>query len=247
MEGNFKVRCIETSTTWYTSGKIYEIKNGKITDDDGEQYPLCKRLENIEGLREYAPHYTWELIEEPKPYTIVKQDKYEVGDKVKVREDLILNGLYNGFSFTYSMFKLIGNIVTIESVVSTNKYRIDELGFTWTNEMLEGKVIETTYREVSRQAEVGEWIKVVGWVGPSNFCGTIGIVEEIYGDYVTIHHDKIVWRKDADRDGETTNFSTNNHTKYVVLENYTPELKEKTIADFTDDELLTEIARRLKK
>ena len=83
---------------------------------------------------------------------------------------------------------------------------------------------KSTVREVKRPARVGEWIRVVD-IEDSKFNGTIGIVERKHDDYITIHHDKIVWRKDAERDGETTGFSSKNHTRYVVLENYQPEDK----------------------
>lgn len=69
MNGNFKVRCAKAVHSWFTTGKIYEIKDGKITDDDGEFYPLSKRLENIEELRGYASGNEWELVTEAKPST----------------------------------------------------------------------------------------------------------------------------------------------------------------------------------
>lgn len=36
---NGKVVCIKTGYDWWTVGKVYEVKDGIITRDDGEQYP----------------------------------------------------------------------------------------------------------------------------------------------------------------------------------------------------------------
>jgi hypothetical protein len=179
--------------------------------------------------------------EEPKPYTIVKQDKYEVGDKVKIVDKTPADAC-----FGTGMGKWLGKIMTVrrnkypyemeedagECVTNDNKY----LGWNWHQNAIEGKVIEATYREVSRPAKVGELIKIVkaekGWhEGYDN--GAVFKVEEMLKNregcgiiakpYHVIAHE------------------------YVVLENYTPEPKEKTIADFTDDEVMADVARRLKK
>lgn len=40
---NGKVVCIKTKYSWWTVGKVYEVKDGIITHDDGGQYP---RLDN---------------------------------------------------------------------------------------------------------------------------------------------------------------------------------------------------------
>lgn len=36
---NGKIVCIKTGYDWWTIGKVYEVKDGIITRDDGEQYP----------------------------------------------------------------------------------------------------------------------------------------------------------------------------------------------------------------
>lgn len=44
------------STCHLTVGKIYEVKDGKFTNDEGDIYPLCDPLHNIEELRGYLAH-----------------------------------------------------------------------------------------------------------------------------------------------------------------------------------------------
>lgn len=66
--------------------------------------------------------------------------KYKVGDKVKVREDLIENKCYGSQTFVDKMMKLKGKEVTIKSTYdydNIDEYRIVESGYTWTNEMFE--------------------------------------------------------------------------------------------------------------
>jgi hypothetical protein len=68
--------------------------------------------------------------------------KYKVGDKVRVREDLKLNGWYkmeNGKykdTFVGKMERLRGKVVTIKS--AKDKYRIEESDYNWTDEMFAG-------------------------------------------------------------------------------------------------------------
>lgn len=62
--------------------------------------------------------------------------KYKVGDKVKVREDLIVNDVYGCCYFILSMDKCKGSILTIKSVFS-NYYTVEENKWSWTDDMLE--------------------------------------------------------------------------------------------------------------
>lgn len=62
--------------------------------------------------------------------------KYKVGDKVKVRSDLVVGKSYGEHTFVHDMIKFSGKIVTIESVWKQG-YRIEEDTYWWTDEMLE--------------------------------------------------------------------------------------------------------------
>lgn len=53
--------------------------------------------------------------------------KYKVGDKVKVRKDLVLGKNYSGWNFVNSMAKFMGKTVTIKEFSSlSGTYRIEE-------------------------------------------------------------------------------------------------------------------------
>lgn len=64
--------------------------------------------------------------------------KYKIGDKVRVRTDLVVDDCYGGYSFTEGMEKYAGQIVTIDALLD-DKYLIDEdlCFWCWTEEMFE--------------------------------------------------------------------------------------------------------------
>lgn len=62
--------------------------------------------------------------------------RFKVGDKVKVRRDLIVGEAYGYESFVRYMENMKGKTVTIKEVCS-DSYRIEETGFWWTYEMFE--------------------------------------------------------------------------------------------------------------
>lgn len=66
--------------------------------------------------------------------------KFKVGDKVRVRKDLINGCYYGNYRFVHSMKNHCGEIVTIESVERDGSYRILEDVYNWTDEMFEEKV-----------------------------------------------------------------------------------------------------------
>lgn len=64
--------------------------------------------------------------------------KYKVGDKVRIREDLVTGGNYGGYVAVDDMTDMCGSVVTIEDVDKSG-YGIkeDPKGYTWTDEMFE--------------------------------------------------------------------------------------------------------------
>lgn len=80
--------------------------------------------------------------------------KYKVGDKVKVRSDLVSGELYGALYARDEMCRLCGEIATIETVYN-EYYRIVESGYCWTEEMLEPVEEELTAEEAIKiQAEM---------------------------------------------------------------------------------------------
>lgn len=67
--------------------------------------------------------------------------EYKIGDKVRVREDLVVDQQYGKYIFSHSMTPFKGKIVTISKVTSS-KYEIkgDPRSFWWTEEMFSEKV-----------------------------------------------------------------------------------------------------------
>ena len=64
--------------------------------------------------------------------------KFKVGDKVRVRKDLIPDTKYGDVYFVYSMKNMCGKIVTIKDFYSDNcNMYLKEIGYLWSPEMLE--------------------------------------------------------------------------------------------------------------
>lgn len=68
-----------------------------------------------------------------------KMMKYKVGDKVKIREDLVMGGTYGGSVAVDDMTDMGGSVVTIERVGEKFGYYIEEDldDYCWTDEMFE--------------------------------------------------------------------------------------------------------------
>lgn len=65
--------------------------------------------------------------------------RYNVGDIVKVKEDLKMNQIYGEYYVASDMLKFCGRKVTIKSV-EYDSYTILESGFYWTDEMFEENI-----------------------------------------------------------------------------------------------------------
>ena len=65
--------------------------------------------------------------------------KYNVGDKVRVRKDLVNYSEYGGELFVRGMQQFKGKVVTICRLLDDKYFiREDTSEYAWTNEMLEG-------------------------------------------------------------------------------------------------------------
>ena len=87
---------------------------------------------------------------------------YKVGDKVKVRKDLVVDKDYGGYDFVSSMEKFKGEIVTIESV-DGNHYHIEEdeseFKYGWVDEMLEPIKVVTNWDKVKEELNLEDFVK----------------------------------------------------------------------------------------
>ena len=107
--------------------------------------------------------------------------KYKVGDKVRVRTDLIVDKIYGADKFILSMCKFKGKICTIKEICDKcYLFEEDDDEWYWTDEMLED-VSDNNVGEIkARTVDVGYYLK---------FCGH-RVIENVYqcgidgqGDY----------------------------------------------------------------
>lgn len=75
--------------------------------------------------------------------------KYKVGDKVRVRKDLVGGEYYGEVLARDNMSRICGETVTIDTVYD-GFYRIVEYGYCWTDEMFEPVEEELTAEEAIR-------------------------------------------------------------------------------------------------
>lgn len=74
--------------------------------------------------------------------------KYKVGDKVRVRKDLVGYSSYGGCSFLREMESFIGKVVTIRKVIDEEYTILEDDGeYAWTEEMFEGLAEKMTTAE----------------------------------------------------------------------------------------------------
>jgi hypothetical protein len=95
--------------------------------------------------------------------------KYKIGDKVRVREDLVVDKTYDSVYFVENMAYWRGRVVTISDIIDNYYYKIkedeaDKKGFrySWTDEMFED-VPENNAGEIkARTVDVGYYLKFCG-------------------------------------------------------------------------------------
>lgn len=162
--------------------------------------------------------------------------KYKVGDKVRIRKDLVMGGNYGDSVAVDDMVDMGGNVVTIERVGNLGYYiEEDPDGYCWTDEMFEGLVEEELTAE--------ETIKVFGDLCARGCkdCELGKLVKEsrylFCSDYRREHPDKVVeiikrWKKDHEKKEVETEFANIvrviedlGYTKKCVYEEDVTEVK----------------------
>lgn len=66
--------------------------------------------------------------------------KFKVGDKVRVREDLVVDRKYGGLTFVSPIAELCGMVFTVGEIRNghdVSYYELDEVSCAWTDEMIE--------------------------------------------------------------------------------------------------------------
>ena len=93
--------------------------------------------------------------------------KYNIGDKVLVRPDLVSDESYsmeddseNENTVTDEMLELYGTVVTIKDISGCGQYYIEECSFQWTDGMFLGKVDDSaesvTYQSFFENTQEGK-------------------------------------------------------------------------------------------
>lgn len=111
--------------------------------------------------------------------------KYKVGDKVKVRTDLVEYGTYGGITYVDEMGKWAGDVVTISRINKNGHYEIaedkgdeDSNKWTWSDEMFED-VPDNNIRENETPTDGKVQTVDVGYY--LAFCGH-RVIEDVYQD-----------------------------------------------------------------
>lgn len=88
--------------------------------------------------------------------------RYKVGDKVRVRKDLVVGKDYGNFAFADTMKKLREQVVTIKNVLTDSYYLIEEDTdeYSWTDEMLEPVI--TNWDKVKEELNLEDFSKRSG-------------------------------------------------------------------------------------
>lgn len=129
-----------------TNGKIVSKGVAKCHPDDEFDFDIGARLAMERCVGKAAEESTDKPVSNVK---IVKQDRYEIGDKVKIVDEWV-SGAQNMLG---KMDKWLGKVMTIRRVDSMCNYKMEEdadengSGWFWFIDDIEGKVVEDTEPE----------------------------------------------------------------------------------------------------
>ena len=165
--------------------------------------------------------------------------KYKVGDKVRIREDLVTGGNYGGCVAVDDMTDMCGRVVTIERVGEVHGYYIkeDPDEYCWTDEMFEPVEEELTAEEAIKiQAEMCSGIMckdcAIEKLRYDSHCNCV--------EYRSKNPDKAIeilkqWKKDHEKKEVETEFvnivrviEDLGYTKKCVYEEDVTEVKDET-------------------
>jgi hypothetical protein len=105
--------------------------------------------------------------------------KYKVGDKVRIRKDLIIKEQYNDLTFVPDMVQYMGKVATITEIRFEDVYGIDLDGcnWCWTDEMFED-VMKSENKDEKKTVDIGYYL---------DYCGHRIIKNVYYGGYAHDH------------------------------------------------------------
>lgn len=131
---------------------------------------------------------------------------FKVGDKVKIRTDLVPNELYNSLVFRNEMMEFCGREAEIVEVDEDGDYRIDldEESWFWTDAMFEDKINvvsdDAKFRAFLEEVVCGDEYSepydnlcnlVCGYMNEENVNATIDYLCNFYKDFTPITRKKM--------------------------------------------------------
>jgi hypothetical protein len=171
--------------------------------------------------------------------------KFKVGDKVRVRKDLVVGRMYDDYTFVLDMKKFMDEIVTIVSVCD-KYYEIDKDNqyWCWTDEMFEPNIANFTkanlkdgmvveYSNGERRMVLGE--KLVSDFGCAFLEGLTDTLEHIQYDDMTI--DKVY---------KSMSLTLDNYFKDYNLTLIWERPKEEPVKEMTVAEIEKELGYKVK-
>lgn len=157
--------------------------------------------------------------------------KYKIGDKVRIREDLMMGGNYGGSVAVDDMTDMAGSVVTIERVGEAFGYYIEEDpdDYCWTDEMF----------EPVEEMSVAEVIKALTEICDEYMCyecpiGNIDKDLKCYGIKMQ-KPEKVVevlkqWKADREKKPIETEFAW--YVQIIEADTHTLKHEEKVETDF---------------
>ena len=112
--------------------------------------------------------------------------KYKVGDKVKIREDLIVNEIYGCEAFVENMKAYLGKQVTIAKESPSHvEYYIEEDSerWRWTDEMFEDYIEDT-----KKESKIHSTVRTVDVGFHFDYCGHKVLEDVLQGETGKIRH-----------------------------------------------------------
>lgn len=117
-----KIKCIkklDEEVDWFTVGKIYEVKNSELKDEDGYTWSALTSVKLVN--ERFVDYYKFELVSDT-PITLEQLKNLKPGDKVRLGD-----GKYS--HWVNSMEKHRNQVVTIRKIMGSS---FEIVGEDWT-------------------------------------------------------------------------------------------------------------------
>ena len=195
-----KIKCIYKNNPddkWFTVGKIYEVKNGELKDNDCYTWTNLNSIERIN--EKFEKYFKFELVSDTPTKPTLKQLKaLKPGDKVRLRSDR--GPIWNRAGEMDEFFNQIVTIATLRPTVL--KFDIVENG-RWVFELTDIVEIITTKQPPTKEQlmnlKVGDKVRI----GDAKYQHWVSGMDKYRNQVVTIdliREDKMYFKIEEDRE-----------------------------------------------